>query len=380
MGPPPGPHRGFMYKKQQRVYCDFAQFNSALLEARSYYNIRQGPWKPGNMFDAYLQIEKTKVFLTYKKGKTTTTYIFRLDCEDPTQYVDGSEAYRIMKTYAKDLPDLRGDTFYNPYLDKDENGNFCLSTIGTCSADASFNKSKSGHRYNDCYGYDLNSAWPYFLTKPIPDTSQHPRMWDYVQDNEIGFDTTNDGNWKLRRKGQYAQFIFGLIESPFKRFVNIYYTRKRDAISRADKMYYKGVLNYSIGYLQRTNPFIRAMVICQANEYIESLIMDGKNVKDNVLLWNTDSIVSTIELPELKLGRELGEWKLEHRGSFAFIGNTYQWNYDVPTHKGVAKGWYKKKYPNGFDLLKDPIPTVDDNFYYITDKFELKMRGSDEDS
>lgn len=367
-------------RREKRVYCDYTEFSAALEEARKYYHIVKGSYKPGNMFNAYLDIDRTKVYLTFKRGKQTTTYIFRLDNEDPTQYVDGGEAYRIMKKYVRDLPDLRKDDFYNQFLDKDDNGNFDLRTIGTTAADASFNKNKSGHRYENCYGYDLNSAWPYFLKQPIPDTSEHPRIWDYVKEGEIGFDTTNEGQWKLRRAGQYAQYVFKLRESPFKRFVDVWYKRKATATTVPVKMKAKGVLNYSIGYLQRVNPFIRAMVICQSNEYIESLIYENGNgvLKDNVLLWNTDSIVSTCELPELKLGGNLGEWKLEHRGSFAFVGNTYQWNYDVPTHKGVAKGWYKNKYPDGYDILRDPIPTSDDNYYYITDKYEVKVRGLDE--
>lgn len=368
-----------MVKKNKRVYCDFPQFKAALDYAKFYYHMVRGPWVPDNAYNAYIQIERTKVELTYKKGAHTTTYIFRLDDEDPTQYTDGGEAYRIMKQYARDLPDLRGDEWYNQFLDKDEEGNFDITSIGTTAADASFNKSKSGHRYDDCYGYDLNSAWPFFLTQPIPDTHNHPRIWDYVKEGEVGFDTSNNGYWKIRRPGQFANYVFPLCESPFKRFVDVWYNKKKNAKTIAEKLKAKGILNYSIGYLQRTNPFIRAMVICQANEYIESLIYQNGKLKDNVLLWNTDSIVSTCPLPELKLGTGLGEWKLEHRGSFAFIGNTYQWDYNIPTHKGVAKGWYKKKYSNGYDILKDPIPNSEDNYYEITDKYEIRVRGLDEE-
>lgn len=357
------------------MYCDFTQFKKELDYARAYYTIVRGKWSPGSIFKAYLIIERTKVELTYKKGNQTTTYVFRLDDEDPTQYTDGGEAYRIMKKYARDLPDLRKDPWYQQFLDIDENGDFNIMTIGTTAADASFNTSKSGKRYENCYGYDLNSAWPYFLTKLMPDTRDHPRIWDYVQDGEIGFDTSDDGNWKLRRKGEFAKYVFKLYESPFKRFVDVWYKKKKEATTNKDKCKAKGVLNYSIGYLQRVNPFIRAMVICQANEYIDSLIYENGKLKDNVLLWNTDSIVSTCPLPELKLGVELGEWKLEHTGSFAFKGNTYQWNYSIPTHKGVAKGWYKNKYPNGIDILKDEIPTIEDNYYIITDNNEIKVRG-----
>lgn len=358
-------------------YCDFAEFKSVLDKVRKGYIIKREAFKYDGRspigLNAYLDIQRTKVILTAKIGGKLEQYIFRLDAEDPTQYTNGGEAYKIMKQYVKDLPDLRDDPFYKDFIDNDD-----ISTIGSCFGIASFNPKFNKTRTEGCYGYDLNSAWPYFLCQPIPDTSEHPRIYEVVMKGEIGFDTTNDGNWRLVRPGHIAQYVFKLIESPFKRFVEVWYNKKKAAKTVKDKTKAKGVLNYSIGYLQRVNPFIRAMVICQANEYIETLIYQDGHLRDDVIYWNTDSIVCTHKLP-LTIGEELGQWKLQHTGSFALINSTYQWGKDIPTHKGVAKGWYKKRYPNGVDILTDSIPTKQDNIYYITDNNEIKRREYEKD-
>lgn len=352
-------------------YCDFKEFKKLLDIVRTTYIVERKPFDYNSKTPignkAFLDIGKTKVILTAKISGKLEHYIFRLDEEDPTQYTDGGEAYKILKQYVRDLPDLREDPFYRDYIDNDD-----ISTIGSISAVADYNPIHNNTRIEKCYGYDLNSAWPYFMCQPIPDTSKHPRMYECVGENEIGFDTTDNGNWRLIRKGM-AQFVFPLIESPFKKFVKVWYNKKKNAKSEAEKAKAKGVLNYSIGYLQRINPFLRAIIICRANEYINSLIrLPNGSVKSNVVYWNTDSIVSTIELPELDLGPEIGQWKLEHVDSFAMRKTSYQWGYNIPKYKGVSKGWFKKKYPNGYDILRDDIPNTSDNIYRITEKLILE--------
>lgn len=347
------------------VWCDEAQFREVLDRAREIGITRKIYTKGSSL--AHYEEGRSKVSITFKDKGILTSYMFRLDGEEPSQFTTGREAYRILKLYVPSLPDLRKEKFYKAYYYNS------IAEIGTCAALLGFNPKHSGTRHDNCYGYDLNSAWPYFMCQPIPDTSKIPDTCRKVQKGEIGFTSTIDG-WQLMEEGQPADFVFQLIESPFKKFVADWYYIKSHPSTPEEKAKAKGVLNYSIGYLQNVNPFIRATVICRANKYIESLIYENRKLKDNVLQWNTDSIISTCELPELKLGEGLGEWKLQHVGNFAYRGFAYQWNYEVPTQRGVSKGWFKERYPEGYDVLTDRLPCSEDNLYYITDDFRLEVK------
>ena len=352
-----------------RLWCDEEEFREALEKGRELGITRRAYYAGSSL--AHFEEGRAKASITFREKGVLTQYLFRLDAEDPTELITGREAYRILKRYVPDLPDLTKVDFYKTYYYKR------ISEIGTTAAILGYNEKHSGTRKDNVYGYDLNSAWPYFMCQPMPDTSKIPDTERKVQKGEIGFTSYIDG-WELVHEGGYAQFIFPVIESPFKEFVEHWYEIKKHPSSQEEKLKAKCVLNYSIGYLQNINPFIRATVICRANEYIESLIYEGtgknKRLKDNVLQWNTDSIISTCELPELKIGEGLGEWKLQHVGNFAYRGFAYQWNYEVPTQRGVSKGWFKERYPNGYDVLTDRLPCSDDNVYYITDDFRLEVK------
>lgn len=367
---------------KNNVYCDVAQFNRVLKACKEKGYIikdrfqKQDPERPLGYY-AFLDIQRTKVTLTTKMlDKKITVYHVRLDEEDCVEYTNGGEAYKILKQYVRNLPDLREDEYYKDFLEENQD----ISKIGTIAAVASYNPKYDNMRIENCFGYDLNSAWPYFMKSDMPDTSVKPRIYEKVGDNEIGFVADDNSQWRLCRKGEWAMFIFPLIESPFKRFVDVWYAKKKNAKNKAEKNKAKGILNFSIGYLQKVNPFIRATIICRANEYINSLIYENGKLRDDVLYWNTDSIVCTHELPDLKIGEELGEWKLQYSGSFALKKSVYQWNYGIPTHRGVSKGWYKKKYPNGVDILKDKIPSSRDNIYIITDDFRIVKREDYEEN
>ena len=98
--------------------------------------------------------------------------------------------------------------------------------------------------------------------------------------------------------------------------------------------------------MQKTNPFIRAKIIYEANKMISDLI------DENTLYCNTDSIVSLTERKDIKLGNNIGQFKIEHQGDFAYIGFNYQWNRDVPSYRSIQKSAFKE----GYDMLKDPLP------------------------
>ena len=313
---------------------------------------------------ANLVIGRTTVSLTYRnKEYKTYTYIFRLDGLENNQYITGGEAWSILNRYYK-VPNLRDNPLYGfQELDDDR---YIWNKLGISKAILYFNEKMSGKRYNNVYGYDLNSAFSYAMLQPMPDTSVEPEIDTLVNENHIGFREVyrdEEVSYEAVFRGR-ADFVFPLIESPFKRFVEKWYNKKRLAQDKKEKCKAKGVLNYSIGYLQKYNPFLRAAIITYSNEIMRKLI------DENTLYCNTDSIVSKVRRLDIEknLGTEIGQWKIEHTGDFAYIGYTYQWNDSVPSARGVSKEWFKA----GFDLIKDEMPSEGNLWYIDTNTFELK--------
>lgn len=366
-----------MFSKKRIKYCTFEEFEEALKFAQKFYDIIEGPRpREAYYFNAYIEVKRTVVELTYKRGKQVCTYHFRLDGQDDIRQTNGMEAYKILKQYCPELPDLSQDEFYGYTNTPDFGAKYgWRNEIANCTATLGFNEKNVNTRHDDCYGYDLNSAWNYAMLQPMPDTSEHPEMFKTVEKGEIGFNYDDNGNFRLVEEGRLGIFVFKEIESPFKRFVQVWYDRKKNAKDKREKMKAKNVLTYSIGYLQRKNPFIRAAIICRANKYINSLI------DENTLYWNTDSIISTVKRPDIEcnIGKEIGQWKLEHSGSFAYTGYSYQWNGDIPCVRGIPKKWFETQYPNGFDILKDKLPNFG-NVYYIDkdDNYSIKRCNYEE--
>lgn len=196
--------------------------------------------------------------------------------------------------------------------------------------------------------YDMNSAYAYAMLGDMPDTKGVSSVdivcynSGIVKEDELGFDVS--GN--LVDTGCFALYKFKRMKSPFKKFVEYYYTLKSTATNKEARKHAKNILNMSVGFLQRVNPFLRATIVSRANKFIQSL-MD-----ENTIYCNTDCIISLSPRNDLKLGDGVGEWKIENQGSFRYVGSNYQWNGEVPTYRGIPKKWFKK----GFNILTDEIP------------------------
>lgn len=216
----------------------------------------------------------------------------------------------------------------------------------------------------EAWGYDMNSAYAYAMLGEMPDTrgyedihapSYNPGI---VEKGQIGFDSVGE----LVPGGSWATFRFPAMESPFKDFANKYYKIKSNPTTTPqEKEKAKDVLNHSVGYFQRINPFIRAAIVSRANSIIMSL-MD-----EDTLYCNTDSIVSKRKRDDLKLGNGLGEWKLEHQGTFRYRDMNYQWNNEPPAYRGIPKSWFKK----GFNILTDELPFAANQYQF--DPIKLKV-------
>lgn len=324
-----------MFSNKRIVYCSLEQINKILKYCYKHRECLFRQKKKNESFGARAFInDKLKIIsVEYSYGGKPCEYIFDKstgDTEDHQQ-ITGLQAFNVLNRY----------THINRVINNKTEAPFSAKGL------LYKNEKYEGKRV-EAICYDMNSAYSYAMIQPMPDTSIPPKA-KVIEEGEIGFDL----NGNRQTKG-YSIFVFKLIDSPFKRFVEVYYKRKKEAKTQAEKRKYKEYLNFTVGFLQSRDPFTRAQIVGLANDLIKSLI------DENTLYCNTDSIVSMSERPELKLGNEIGEWKIEHRGLFAYKGYNYQWNFDIPTFRGKVK----TDFYEGWDILKDELPECSNKFYF----------------
>ena len=311
-----------------------------------------------------LEVMYARIILRYSgNGNAYTEYIFYLDGSKHHQAISGMRAFNtLQKMSNKGVVDLTG----NKELYDESTGEW---KVGAISGLIYFNDRLCNNRYENCICYDRRSAYSAAMLEPIPNTNVTPRRNDFVRKGEIGFKETERGItrenhlYAIFEEGYIADYIFPAIESPFKHFVEYYFSKRAKAKGiEADKI--KQTLNYAVGYIRRKNPFIHSCILSRARYFIEELI------DKDTLYSNTDSIVSRTKRPDLDVlvGDNIGEFKVEHKGSFAYNGSGYQWNKDLPSIRGRSKEWFKNAYPNGFDILKDEIPFMYNKYEYDREK------------
>lgn len=280
---------------------------------------------------AYIDERLIELRLTYKKGKYIATYITRLDGDTRT-LMTGGECYNILQRYYKTPKRM----------------------VNFSSKQLLWRNTNYDRTRNYAYSYDKNSAFSWAMIQPMPDTNVAP-ISKKVEKDEIGF----DGNGNRVTEG-FALFTFPLMDSPYKRFVDRWYKEKKKGNPKA-----KNVLNFSIGYLQLVNPFLRAQIIGLSNESMLKLI------DKNTLYCNTDNIISMTKRDDLVFGNNIGEFKFEREGYFAFDGFNYQWDLDIPSYRGIPKCWFN----DGWDILKDPLPPNGNT--WVFDKVNLILRKNE---
>ena len=324
-----------MFTRNKVKYCDFAEINEHLQYCYRYREIIFRQKMKGETFGlkAFV-VDRLKYFeITYKYGNDPCTYIFDKssgDTEDHQQ-ITGLEAYRVLNMY----------THINRVIESKEDAPFSARAL-------LWKNNKYEGKRIQAYSYDMNSAYSYAMIQDMPDTSVPPKA-KVIGAGEIGFDV--NGN---RQTSGYSIYVFRLIESPFKKFVQTYYDKKNKAKTKAERRRAKEYLNFCVGFLQNRDPFTRAQIVGLANDLILSLI------DENTLYCNTDSIVCLKEREDLKLGDNIGEWKIEHRGDFAYVGFNYQWNLDKPSIRGKTKSYFK----DNWDILKDELPECNNSYYF----------------
>ena len=327
-----------MIKQNKIRYIEHDEMNKRLAYCKKYRGIKYGKKEDKRPIQlrAFIEDKMVEFCLTYKSPDLgVCTFVMRKDGAETTQKINGAEAYKTLSQYYK-VPHISAPFSASPFLWK--------------------NEKYEGTRQK-AIGYDLNSSYSYAMIKDMPDTSVRPRV-GRVKAGEIGFDIYGTPVFE----GHYSNWVFPLMESPFKRFVERWFKAKSEAKTKEEKAKAKCMLNFSVGYLQKVNPFLRATIIYYANKMIESLI------DENTLYCNTDSIVSLVPRNDLKLGTGLGEFKIEHQGNFAFVGYNYQWD-DSISYRGIPKSWFKP----GFDILTDKIPMGGNQYYYNKEKNKIMV-------
>ena len=300
---------------------------------------------------AFIADGKVTINIVTRCANKTIGYEFRKDCVENIKPITGADAFRVLSQYCKiEKVEVKKDLSARPFM--------------------YYNKKYNGQRHK-AYGYDLNSAYSFAMLGDMPDTTQKVGEFRIVKEGELGFkeglkvksDGTEYPDLKMVEPGKYADIIFKSMPSPFTKFVQTWYKRKANASNKIEKAKAKGMLNFSIGFLQKRNPYLRAAIITRCN----NLMMDL--VDKNTLYCNTDSLVSLERRLDIEknLGTNIGQWKIEHTGDFAYIGYNYQWNLEKPSYRGVPNSWFKDDY----DILKDGVPKFGNVYELNHDTLEL---------
>lgn len=313
--------------------------------------------EPPCMF-SFVSDSMVKTTLTFR-DPSLVTYVTRKDGQVMPQVITGLDAFIELSK------DFKRETGYNiPRFTQEE-----IANIGSATPLLGF-KNCVTERVQ-AWSYDQNSSYAWAACQPMPDTRECVGRFTEVKDGQIGFSIETERKIKgwtiaggmsleIVKPGMYAEWVFNTMPSPFVSFMNRWYDRKKNAKSADEKSKAKQMIVYAVGYLQRVNPFLRAAIVGYANELILSLL------DCNSIYCNTDCIVSTVERPDLEIGLELGQFKVEDNGMFGRSGFNYQWDLAIPTYRGVPKSWFKE----GWDITKDPVPQ-DENLYYLN---TVKMR------
>lgn len=344
------------FSRYRKAWVSVEEMNKHLKYVFDYYEVVYRAKQSTETFKrkAFLEDSLVNFKLTYKKGSVACTYICRKDGIENTQATDGGEAYRILCKYYK-VPKVD-----EKYCGRADDGGLSASPI-------LWHNPKYENTWQEAWAYDLNSAYSYAMLQPIPDTSKPPRVGTIKNGLEIGFEEVlnpkkdNQATMLVPKFSGFSLYVFPLMESPFKKFVENWYNKKCSALPGSyEKNKAKGVLNMSVGQLQNTNPFIRACIVGRCNNLIESLI------DEDTLFCNTDCIVSRKPL-DLPLGTGCGQWKLENQGRVAYKGANYQWENGEVSYRHIPKSWF----PKGWDITKDPLPRTGNIYEFKNKRLEM---------
>lgn len=283
-----------------------------------------------------------------------TRYICDLNEEEQPE-IKGLRAFNEFQRWCYKAPHVKtyNHKRINELLDKDS-GKYTFSAGPIID----YNKAYENTELYNIYEYDINSAYASNVLDKIPDL-YNPQFNTKLKRGQVGFLLDNECSM-TEVVGTYCEVVFNLIEltDEQKKYINNLYYKIHHETNKIKRAEYKVIMNAAIGYYQRFNPFMRSYIVNKCNSRIKSLL------DDNSILWNTDAIFSLKSRPELEIGDEIGQFKEIQINRFAYHGNNYQINYDLPKYRGIPKAWFKKNW----DILKDPIPKRCNKYKFVNMK------------
>ena len=187
-----------------------------------------------------------------------------------------------------------------------------------------------------CWAYDINSAYPAALIKPIPDVN-NPLGEGWIEEGQVGFNLDKEGILVEVFDG-LAMWRFNLIESPWakkyipEKFADLLRYKKLGDVESAKKV--KDCFVQSIGVLRKHNAFLYTHILTTCRRTIEQYVDE-----DTTIMVNTDCIYSAVPRPDIPLGKEIGLFKeLEQNGTNIYIsGANYAWEDGETSIRGVPK-------------------------------------------
>lgn len=356
-----------MFSKMKMVYVSVEEMNKLLKLAKPKFELTQEELEYGRLsfpkcwyhriddkitnFHLYINDGWLKDKHKLKCTTRTVHYVCKKDGSEAMEHKTGMEAYCLLQRMTKfqiEMPNYEYIEGYGYHFDG--------QPIATISGFRYKNHQYIGRRVF-AYGYDLNSSYSAAMLKDMPDTSK-PYRTGILKQGEIGFNQSIDdqGFYYLKATkeiGEFCEWIFPIMKSPFAHFVEYYYEKKAKATTKQERQYYKDILNFAVGFIRRKNPFIHSAILTYARDRILEL------VDTNTIYSNTDSIISVTRRYDIEdeLGSNVGEFKLEHNNEqFALTESGYQWGNELPSISGKSKQWFANAYPNGFDILRDKLP------------------------
>lgn len=271
-----------------------------------------------NAFNKYLKsaqeslYEEVKVYPTYvaiddKRKKVKSIFSFYEDIE--YKFIKNKAIGAYYRWFIKEYP-----------LNKEADKQKAFLVHGAMI----WTNPKYNHKITNCWAYDINSAYPAALLKPIPDVNNDLGPGFVEKGKQLGFVLDKEGFLEEVKEG-IASWRFEIIPSPWaKKYVPQKYR---------DLLHYKGIGDLekagkikeefvcAIGCLRNHNAFLYTHILTTCRETMDQFI------DDDTILVNTDCIYSAKERFDIPLGTDIGLFKtLPQNGTEIFIsGANYRW-------------------------------------------------------
>lgn len=265
--------------------------------------------------------------------------------------VKGSDCFRIMQQYNK-LPKL------NSYHE---------APIENISQLFYKNEKYFYKKINNCICYDINSAFAFIQLNYYIDFKDLGE--GIVKSDEIGFNTREKEFSQLDLETTYLpvdtdfiaehRFKKAKVPKDMERYIYKYYNLKDTTKNIEIKQKAKNVLNFAVGEANNHCWVYRAMVVAESNKRVYNIIKMIRELYGDVVLYaNTDCIATTCRISFLDnmLGHNIGEFKIEKKGTLYMNDEAYQWNNSKPVYSGIPAFKFKRfqeEYHKQLDLAKE---------------------------